>query len=296
MQTNHFLQYENKLHGQFLKLFHSVESRRFRNRLGPKIYCQFQRFALIVLFKRSGKALRKFVAELPESRWVRWLGLKELPSKTSLHRWMQDYSATSLRQLMQCLLSDKQPSLMAIDATGIDSWQRSRHYERRIGSPYMPYAKLDLLVDTETLLIHDHVLRMKPRHDVIGAESIFRRTRLKGIKSLADKGYDSERLHEVARENDIELFAPVRKFSSKRPKGRFRRICNEGDSDYPQRNTVESAIHALKSQVRSLRSKLHYMKKREIAWNILVYNIERIIRIFAHIFSELLKQPYASNS
>ena len=38
----------------------------------------------------------------------------------------------------------------------------------------MPYAKLDALIDTHTMLIHGFVLRMKPRHYVIGAESIFK--------------------------------------------------------------------------------------------------------------------------
>jgi len=289
MKQNHFTQYENKLHEQLLKLFHSVEKSRFSNRLGPRLYCNFQRFALIVLFKRSGKSLRKFIKELPESRWLKWLGFQEIPSKTSLHRWIQNYSSQSLRKLIQVLLKDEKPSLMAIDATGLESWQRSRHYENRlkdfgIRNPYQPYAKVDFFVDTDTLLIHEFRMRVKPRHDVLGAKEIFKRTRLKKVKILGDKGYDSEELHEIARQKGFELFAPVRKSSRKSPKGFWRRKCKGGDSDYSRRSTVESVMHAFKSQTRSLRSKLHYMKKKELALSVLIYNIEKMIDILQTFF------------
>lgn len=297
MRINHFSQYENKLQEQLLKLFHSVESRRFSNRLGPKIYCNFQKFALIVLFKRSGKALRKFIQELPESRWIKWLGISEIPSKSSLHSWIKQYSTQSLREIVQTLLKHEKPSLMAIDATGLESWQRSRHYENRlkdfgIRNPYKPYVKVDFLVDTETLYIHEYRIRIKPRHDVLGAKEIFNRTRLKGVKVLADKGYDSENLHKIARKNGIELFAPVRNTSRNSPKGFWRRKCAQGDKDYSRRSTVESVMHAFKSQVHNLRSKLHYMKKKELALAVLVYNIERMISTLQAIFRLLISKEY----
>lgn len=67
-----------------------------------------------------------------------------------------------IRQLHKDVLSDWQPKLMSIDTTGVDSWQRSRHFEKRIGEPNISYTKLDMLIDKDTILIHDFVLRMKP--------------------------------------------------------------------------------------------------------------------------------------
>jgi hypothetical protein len=149
----------------------------------------------------------------------------------------------------------------------------------------MPYAKLDLLVDTETLCIYDFVLRTKPRHDVIAATSIFRRTKLRGVLFLGDKGYDNEPLHAVAAEKQNLLFAPVRKSPRKRPQGFYRRCCAKGCAAYPRRNTVESVNHSLKTRrLPTLRSKLHFMKKRETAWQVLIYNMERLRKsIKAHI-------------
>ena len=50
---------------------------------------------------------------------------------------------------------------MAIDATGIDSWQLSRHYAWRIGEPYIPHAKLDALIDVKDSIILDYHFWLK---------------------------------------------------------------------------------------------------------------------------------------
>ena len=284
--------FKTQIHKLILKICHSLELPLHFNHKGPKLFTEYQRISLIILFRRSKKSLRDFIRELPEYKWVDWLGLKILPSKSTLHSWLQQIPQKTIRLFNSIILKEEMPSLMAIDATGIDSWQRSRHYEKRIGESHMPYAKLDILIDTERKLIHDHNLRMKPRHDSIGAASILRRTKLRNIKILGDKGYDSEKLHELAVKKRNILYAPVRKSSRKIPKGIHRRRCAQGDEDYPQRNTVESTIHSLKStRVPTLKSKKHFMKKREMAWTILVYNIEKLNRLI-NLYKWLLTQPF----
>ncbi|MFT4310845.1 MAG: transposase [Candidatus Woesearchaeota archaeon] len=281
MKQKHFTSNEIKIHNELLNIFHSVENKRYANHLGPKIFGQFQRFALLILYKRSGKSLRRFTQELCESKWVNWLQLREIPSKSTLHSWIKQANVAIFRKYIQYFTQESK--LLAIDATGFDSWQRSRHYERRIGTPHMPYAKVDVLVDTETKIIYDFVLRTKPRHDTLGATSIFKRNKIKA-KVLGDKGYDSEPLHEIARQNGLELYAPVRKSDRKKPRGYWRKRCAEPDEQYSRRNIVESVIHALKCMVPALRSRLHYMKKREMALGILVYNIERKIKVCFYVF------------
>jgi hypothetical protein len=276
MQKTLTNQYEVELHGQILKVCHEMELPLHDNILGSKIFTNYQRVALIVLFQRSGKALRKFVSELKESRWPRWLGMQELVSKSTLHRWIKKWDLTFLRNILSALVVKQQPSLMAVDATGFDSWQRSRHYERRIGAAHMPYAKVDLLVDTKTRLVHDWVLRVKPRHDTLGASTMIKRSKHKNVLVLADRGYDSEPLHKIVFASGNLLYAPTRDFKVKRPKGRHRRRCSKGLEEYHQRNIIESINFSLKSRFRSLRSKLHYMKKREFGWKIITYNLEKL--------------------
>ena len=185
-------QYEVELHRQILKVCHKMELPLHDFNRGCKLFTNYQRFSLIVLFQRSGKALRNFVSELRESRWPSWLGLKELPSKSTLHSWLKKWDVSFLRKILLTTIAQQKPSLMAVDATGFDSWQRSRHYERRIEAAHMPYAKVDLLVDTKSKLVHDWVLRIKPRHDTHGASTMIKRFKQKKVLILADKGYDSE--------------------------------------------------------------------------------------------------------
>lgn len=281
VQTEIISQYEVKLHEQILKLCHSLELPLHDNHFGSKVYTNYQRVALIVLFMRSRKALRDFVSELQESKWPRWLGLQELVSKSTLHRWIRQFDLKRVRKILETTVAKENPSIMAIDATGFDSWARSRHYNKRLKEcglrhPHLPYNKADLLVDTKTKLVHDFVLRTKPRHDTLGAKTLFKRFKHKECLILADKGYDSEELHQLVANSGNEFYAPVRNFKVKRPKGRFRKKCVSGHERYHQRNIVESVNFSLKSRFKSLRSKLHFMKKREFAWKLVTYNLEKL--------------------
>lgn len=87
-----------------------------------------------------------------------------------------------------------------------DSWQRSRHYEKRIGevqAPPMPYAKANLFIEVKTQIVLDFDMVLSYEHDVEGAKRIFKRNKIKNIIGLGDKGYDAENLHEIARANGI---------------------------------------------------------------------------------------------
>ncbi|MFQ5620788.1 MAG: transposase [Candidatus Nanoarchaeia archaeon] len=238
-----------------------------------------QKIALVILYRRSKLSLVDFIAQLPELRWVKWLQLKEIPGKSTLHDWTKKFTTEFTRTLNLLLLKEEQPEIMAVDGTGLDSWQRSRHYENRIRAPKMPYAKLDLFTYVKTMLIHDHVMRIKPRHDVIAAHAMFKRTPHRGVLILGDKGYDSEPLHEEAKAKNNTLFAPVRNKGSK-VRGKNRRRCTTGHENYNKRSTIESVNHAFKARrCSALRSKQHHMKKRELAWHILIYNLEIILKL-----------------
>lgn len=277
-------QYETKLHDEILKVFHALDIRLHDNYIGCKKFTNYQRVAILVLFSRSGKALRNFVDELFESKWPHWLGLKDIPNFSTVSRWLRKWDLRFLRKILTTTVEKTQPSIMAIDATGFDSWQRSRHYEKRLKQcgvhrKHDPYAKVDLLIDTENRLIHDWVLRLKPRHDTLGAATMVKRSKLKDVLILLDKGYDSKPLHEIVVESGNLMYAPVRDFKVKKPKGKHRRRCSLGHKLYFQRNIVESVNFSLKSRFRSLRSKLHYIKKREFAWKIITYNLEKLSQV-----------------
>lgn len=186
---------------------------------------------------------------------------------------------------------------MAIDATGFDSWHRSRHYEKRVkkcgyGDFHMPYSKVDLLVDTKNKLIYDFVLRTKPRHDTLGASTIIKRLKHKGVLILADRGYDRESLHKLTIQKGSIMYAPIRDFKVKKIGGKNRQRCSNGHKDYYQRNIVESINFSLKSRYNTLRSKLHYMKKREFGWKVITYNLEMLSKRTKMLFKLIIAMNF----
>src|SRR3989344_5858308 len=72
-----------------------------------------------------------------------------------------------------------------------------------------------------------------------------------------------------------------RDFSWKMPKGFYRRQCKKNPpEDKGMRSIVESVNFVLKkTQITSLRSKKHFMRERELGWQIILYNIKRKIKV-----------------
>lgn len=277
----------NRLQKELLNLFHSSNLPMHFNKTGNKEFTNYQRTSVIILFFRSKKSLRDFLEEFRESKWISWLGLKKIPGKSTLHDWIKLFDMKIIRKIHQITLPNE-ILLTSIDGTGFDSWQRSRHYEKRVGEvhlPHMPYAKADLFIDVKTQIILDFSLVTHREHDVKVAERIFKRNKIKDIFGVGDGAYDSEHFHEIARENGIIFYAPVRKndkrsFKNKKPSGKYRKECMEKPFYYGLRWINETVNSALKrTQIHFLRSKKCSMKQREFAWNIILYNIKRIIKI-----------------
>jgi hypothetical protein len=177
--------------------------------MGNKEFTNYQRVSIIILFERSKKSIRDFIDEFYESKWVSWLGLKKIPKKSTLHDWLKIFNIKIIRKIGKVLLP-KRINLGVVDGTGIDSWQRLRHYEKRVGevsiSP-MPYAKVDLFAEVKTRKIIDFSLVCKRQHDIIATEKMLKRAKLKEVIILGDGGFDCERLHELVRSKGGKLFA-----------------------------------------------------------------------------------------
>ncbi len=274
--------FRNNLHEQIIKVCHSLNLDLHFNKTGPKQFDNYQRIALIILYIRSKKSLRDFLEEFEESKWKHWLQFTHIPAKSTLHDWLKLFEIKIIRDLNKKITDKITPILTAIDGTGLESHQSSKHYEKRLRDfgvifPKSTYAKLDIWIDIQSQMILDFVLVTKQRHDIIAAEKIFKRNSLSGIKILADKGYDSEPLHNLVRKKGGTFFAPVRASPRKNPKGFFRKKCVKGDKQYSMRNIVETVNSVLKRvQITALRAKKAFMKKRELAWHVLLYNIKRI--------------------
>ena len=119
--------YNNKLEEQLINLFHKLDLPLHFNKTGNKEFTNYQRISVIILFYRSGKSLRDFVVEFQDSKWISYLGLTKIPQKSTLHDWLTIFNMKIIRKICKVLLP-KEIKITAIDGTGFDSWQRSRHY------------------------------------------------------------------------------------------------------------------------------------------------------------------------
>ena len=289
MQTQIKNQYDNDIHKLILKVCHQVELPLHFNHLGPKTFTNNQRVALLLLRERWNMSFQRFVEHLTETKWVKWLGLKAIPGKSTLHDWAKLFGMSKIRTFFSQLLTKEKPLMMALDGTGLDSHHRSRHYEWRIQAEKTPHVKLDILVDVETMIVHDFCTKIRPRHDIIFAKSSCKKLKHKNVLVLADGAYDCEPLHKILESNGNELYAPVRKSSRRFPKGRNRRRCLEKHPYYNQRSKVESTFSVIKKRFGPLKAKSHFMKKREMALRMIVYNMERMIKIGKVIYIWITK-------
>ena len=184
MQTTINNQYDSEIYKLILKVCHKVELPLHFNWKGPKTFTNNQRVALLLLRERWNMSFQRFVEHLCETKWIRWLGLKEIPGKSTLHDWAKLFGMDKIRSFFSQLLTKEKPYVMALDGTGLDSYHRSRHYEWRVQAEKTPHVKLDILIDVETMLVHDFSTKIKPRHDIIFANSSCRKLKHKNILML----------------------------------------------------------------------------------------------------------------
>ena len=97
--------FNNKLEKQLIKTFHSSNLPLHFNWKGNKKFTNYQRISIIILYFRSKKSLRDFVDEdLPESKWISYLGLKKIPRKSTLHDWLKLFDLKLIRKIHQKVL------------------------------------------------------------------------------------------------------------------------------------------------------------------------------------------------
>ena len=277
-----------EIFSQVKKVCYSLQLSRRHNWRGPKLYDQHQLVTLLILKAKYNLSLRRFVAWLNETKWPEAIGLREIPSYSTVYRAFQRIGLSVLRQINDTIVQVLKSTQKAIDGTGINMSCRSRHYEKRAKLDYLPNGKLDILADVEHYVIIDWQFTVRERHDAFVARRILRRAKKVENNFLwADKGYDSEKLHELAFNKGYILLAPVRRSTRKRPKGHFRQRVTELLAQQPlnQRPKIETTISILKRVYgETIRARLSGMKKKEMAWKIIAMNIDQVRKNIIFLF------------
>ena len=293
MKQKQITQINNPVRKQLLKLFHDSGLPSNFNHFGNKEFSNYQRVSLIVLFKKSKKSIRDFIKDLCESKWPSWLDLKKIPGKSTLHDWLKLFGMSLIRKLQSLVTDTSDLKIAAIDGTGIPSNFRSPYFEKRRKDFKLrtkrPFNKLDIIVDTlGKKHILDYSFLLKNRSDTYVGKKLIGRSKLKRIKFVGDKGYPDYVYEEIAKAKQNNFISPPKDYKGKCRHNNYKRQRKEANYQankgvYRRRPIVESVFSSLKRvQDLKLRSRLPFMKKREMGWHILLYNIRMNVKFEAN--------------
>lgn len=284
---NHF---KNNSQKEIIKLFHSLGMCEYNSCYSKKEFTNYQRFALITLYISEKKPLREFVKFLNLSDWRKILQLKKIPSKSTLNSWFSMFDLKRIKSLIENFKPTSK--ILAIDGTGLETEFKTNYFKKRCGlRTKSDFNKLDILIDIDSKYILDFEFMYKQRHDAFVAKRIFRRLKYSDSDILADKGYDSEELHQLCKNKKCRLISPKRDYGKKVWHNHYS-LRNKLAKNFPyelyaKRNLVESVFSSLKR----VELKILRMKRRdiEVTWKIICYNIRKSLLYFIFLLQNRMR-------
>lgn len=271
------------------KLLQIVQLPLFGEKHSPKTFTQHQLFKLMIVKTYLNMDYRKFVDYLETSKIPEYLGMNRIPHYTTLQKFAQRQNIQKLEKFLSKFveLHGKKVRNLGADATGFKSTYASEHYEKRIGRTIVKkdFIKANFFYDLDKLLIYAVKIRKKSRHDTRDLSALFNKVKSVEFKRFyADKAYDAEWFHEMIHdfggESRIHLKnedVPVHRTHGRWRKHIKRKQKNSQKGKRSLCETINSSIKRLFGSV--LRAKTLTMKKVELLFKIITYNLDRLVKI-----------------
>ena len=159
---------------------------------------------------------------------------------------------------------------VAIDSTGFNRDQASRHYCQR-ANYHVRSLKVTILVDVDTLHVVDVHCTTTKKHDTQIGEQVIKRNVDDLLSVSADKGYDWKKLRDKLRSSGVRPLIKHREFTHL-DKAHNSRM---DDEDYNQRWMSETVFSSIKRTLgNAVRARIWNREFREIILKSAVYNIK----------------------
>lgn len=160
----------------------------------------------------------------------------------------------------------------------------STYYSARTGKTRHDYLKTTISVDTDHIsLLAFHITKSR-RHDSQIAPIVLRASnRVKKSRCyVMDKGYDSERIHQLIHEDlRSQSMIPIRDWHPSYISGKYRQIMDRHFETkiYGRRNIAETVFSILKRPFReTIYSRSHRQQVKEIKLKCIIFSIDRFIK------------------
>lgn len=258
-----------------------------------KIYTQQQLFVLVLFKDYRNQHYREFIEDVGDMEGIREiLALPEVPHFTTLQKFFCRIKTLYLRLTFRKTVNlfytnDDNIPITAIDSSGFTSGYCSHYFSERTGKIRKHFLKTSISVDTDLQVITGFVSSNSRVHDTRHAVKLLRQCH-KTRKSdcyVMDKGYDSEAIHRLIREDlHANSVIPIRSWNNEIVGGTYRQEMAQqfNDTIYPRRQLVENKFSVLKRKFSGdLKARRFLMQIKEIATKMIVCNIHRFLLFLA---------------
>ncbi|MEK6854617.1 MAG: transposase [Nanoarchaeota archaeon] len=251
---------------------------RYFSKFSNKVYCNHQKFAIIILMQKLKTTTRGIVSYLRSNSDARMhLGLNKVPVHTTIVRF-----ARRIKNMIHKVLEIRQAQIVAVDATGFELESKSYYYRRIWNSnnkqKAKKYMKLSIAIDAKKQIILSTKTRLSPRNDTIDFKELLKNLKVDYV--VADKGYSSKSNRRfVLNKLKSHPMIPYKKTEGVYRINNGRKKLEFDDKIYHQRSKVESVFSSIKRKYGSvLRGKSFDVQHVEAISKAIAHNVDRMQR------------------